>query len=61
MANLERRPGQGYTEEQMDRALVEVALCAGNTHMAHRNLKAKGFEVPRPTLYEWATNSQVER
>jgi hypothetical protein len=58
---LERRPGEGYTEEQMDRALVEVALCAGNTHAAHRNLTALGFEVPRETLRTWATKTQVER
>ena len=61
MANIERRPGQGYTEEQIDRALVEVALCAGNTHAAHRNLRALGFEVPRATLYEWITRTQAER
>jgi hypothetical protein len=45
----------------MDRGLVEVALCGGNTHLAYRNLKAQGIEIPRRTLYSWATENQVER
>src|SRR5215211_269796 len=61
MANMERRPGQGYTEEQMDRALVEVALCAGNTRAASRHLKAAGTPVPFQTLHQWATKTQTER
>ena len=58
---MERRPGQGYTEEQIDRALVEVALCGGNTHFAARNLKAAGTPVPRRTLRTWVERTQVER
>jgi hypothetical protein len=61
MANIARRPGQGYTEEQIDRALTEVALCGGNTHHAARNLKAAGMPVPRRTLRTWVERTQVER
>ena len=61
MANIERRPGEGYSEEMMDRGLLEVALQGGNTRAAHRNLKAVGIDIPRRTLYEWITVNQVER
>ena len=61
MANIERRPGRGYTEERIDRALTEVALCGGNTHHAARNLKAAGTPVPRRTLRTWVESTQVDR
>jgi hypothetical protein len=43
-----------YTTEEIDRALVEVALCNGNTRAAHRNLKAEGVHIPRPNIERWA-------
>lgn len=61
MANIDRRPGQGYTEEQIDRALVEVALHGGNTRAAHRNLKAEGIDIPRATIQVWTTKTKTER
>jgi hypothetical protein len=61
--DLERRrePGQGYTEEEIDRALVEAALCDGNTHAAHRNLKAQGINIPRPTIEGWVRRVHSQR
>jgi hypothetical protein len=50
-----------YTEDEIDRALVEVALCNGNTYAAHRNLKATGIDIPRATIRDWATKTQTER
>lgn len=38
---------RGYTSEQVDRALLELAVCGGNSARAHRQLKAQGLVIPR--------------
>jgi hypothetical protein len=40
---------------------VEVALCNGNTHAAHRNLKAVDISIPRPTIEGWVRKIHRER
>ena len=56
-----RTPGQRYSEEEIERGLNEVALCAGNTHRAHRQLEDRGLQIPRPTLEKWTSRQHVER
>ena len=45
-----RRKGGRYSEEDIERGLLEVAICRGNTRRAARQLRAQGIAVPRPTL-----------
>jgi hypothetical protein len=54
-----RRQTSRYTEEEIDRGLVEVALCGGNTRHAHRRLKEQGITISRPTLERWANRERV--
>ena len=39
--------GTRYTEQEVRRALVEVAACSGNTHMAARNLAEDHMNLAR--------------
>lgn len=56
-----RRRASRYTEDEIERALIAVAVCAGNTHRAHRELAKRGYKIPRPTLDVWATRLHAER
>jgi hypothetical protein len=51
-----------YTEAEITRALVEVAACSGNTHMAARNLEADkdAPSVGQKTLWEWSRRKRVQ-
>jgi len=53
--------GEGYTEEEIERGLVAVALAAGNTRLAARQLKAQGVSIPRGTLQTWTARVYAER
>ncbi len=46
---------QGYTEEEIDRGLTELALCGGNARRASRQLAQRGYHFRHPTLYKWLT------
>jgi hypothetical protein len=48
MAKLLSR--RSYSEEEVEPALVAVALCGRNTHLASREPSADGLKVPHPTL-----------
>jgi hypothetical protein len=51
-----------YTEAEIQRALVEVAACSGNTHKAARNLKedVSAPAIAQKTLWEWSRRSKVQ-
>lgn len=52
--HLAPRPPKGrYSEEEIERGLLTIALVAGNTRRAARELKAQGHPVPRTTLSSW--------
>lgn len=46
---------QNYTAEQVDRGLLELAICGGNSAEASRRLKACGTVIPDRTLRDWRT------
>ncbi len=54
-------PGGSYSEEDVERGLVAVALAAGNTRQASRQLKAQGRSIPRGTLQTWTARVYAER
>lgn len=53
--------GGSYSEEETERGLLAVALAAGNTRRAARQLKAQGYPIPRGTLSKWITSTHPER
>jgi hypothetical protein len=57
----QRKRGEAYSEEEIERGLVEVAMCAGNTRRAHRQLEARGLTIPRETLKDWTTRHHLAR
>ena len=61
LAPRPRKSASHYTEEEIYRGLAEVALCAGNTHRAARQLSAQGMAIPRGTLEKWANRQHVDR
>jgi hypothetical protein len=56
-----KRRASRYSEDEIERALIAVAVCAGNTHRAHRELAKQGHKIPRPTLDVWATRLHADR
>jgi hypothetical protein len=50
-----------YTEDQIQRALIEVAACSGNTRQAARNLAEDGLKIHPSTLWSWSTRELVEK
>lgn len=61
MTTLEHKPGQEYTEEEIDRGLLAVAVHRGNTRRAEASLAETDRPIPRSTLLKWATKSRVDR
>lgn len=57
-----RRQQGSYTQEEITRALVEVAACSGNSNAAARNLAADedAPNVPQQTLWAWSRRERVE-
>lgn len=56
------RPTRGtYAPEEIERGLMEVALCGGNARRASRELEEKGLKIPRTTLQKWSQSQHVER
>jgi len=51
-----------FTEAQIHRALVEVAACSGNTHMAQRHLEEddEPLKINQATLWRWTRRSKVD-
>jgi len=51
-----------YTEEQIHRALVEVAGCSGNTAMAARHLAEdpNSPNIDQKTLWRWSRKQRVD-
>lgn len=51
-----------YTEEEIHRALVEVAACSGNTTMAARHLDADDSapSIDQKTLWRWSKRDRIE-
>jgi hypothetical protein len=62
VAEKPKRSHHGYTQEEITRALVEVAACSGNSHMAARNLEAdeSAPNIPQQTLWAWSRRERVE-
>jgi hypothetical protein len=48
-----RAPGGTYTLEEVERGLVAVALCSGNSRRAARLLEDQDTPIPRGTLERW--------
>jgi hypothetical protein len=56
-----RRKGERYSEEEIERGLLEVAMCRGNTRRAARQLAAQGITIPRTTLETWTNRLHPQR
>jgi len=50
-----------YGEEEIEHGLMAVALCAGNTAEATRQLALDGVRISRSTLDRWTRTSHAER
>ncbi len=61
IAPASRARAGDYSPEEVERGLMEVALCGGNTRRAHRALKERGLQISRSTLLKWATERHVDR
>ena len=57
----ELRKSRRYTHEQVDRGLLAVAACAGNSAEASRRLGDQGLEIPARTLRAWRCETYPER
>jgi hypothetical protein len=62
VAEKHKRSHHGYTQEEITRALVEVAACSGNSHKAARHLEAdeSAPNIPQQTLWAWSRRERVE-
>ena len=47
---------QAYDTATIDRGLLMLAVCAGDSAQAHRRLAADGVHVPERTLRDWKTH-----
>jgi hypothetical protein len=45
--------GGSYTDQEVERGLVALALCSGNSRRAARLLEDRGLPIPRSTLKQW--------
>jgi len=50
---IERRPNSNYTSAEVTEGLTVLALCAGNSRRAERELEARGRRIPYKTLQAW--------
>jgi len=50
-----------FTEAEIQRVLIELAACSGNTLMAARRLKEGGLSIDQKTIWRWKTRQHVER
>lgn len=53
--------GRVYDQEDVDRGLTELALCAGNSTQAARRLKEQGHEITRSSLERWRLYDKTDR
>lgn len=51
-----KRVKRSYTEEEQERGLLELALCAGNVRLA-----SKKTGIPHQTLENWKSHTNTER
>jgi hypothetical protein len=58
---IAQRIQRSYSEADVVTGLSEVALCGGNTRLAHQRLKARGQVIPRATLESWRTTIHPDR
>lgn len=55
------RTRRSFKEEEIQRALVAVAACSGNSRKAQQDLLAKdGLEITHQTLYNWSRSLHKE-
>ena len=59
--DIEPIKSRSYTAEQVDRALLVLAINGGNSVKAEAALKAQGQEVPARTLIDWKTDLYPRR
>lgn len=59
--DIEPIKSRSYTAEQVDRALLVLAISGGNSERAHDELKAQGDEIPTSTLKAWRTIQYPQR
>jgi hypothetical protein len=52
---------QRYKEQEVQRALIEIAACGGNTRMASKHLAEEGLDIPHPTLWCWKAKVHAEK
>jgi hypothetical protein len=50
-----------YTDEEIERGLVAVALFSGSSRRAARALTQQGLKIPRETLRSWAETVHTDR
>jgi hypothetical protein len=50
-----------YSEEEIERGLVEMVLAGGNYRKAASQLAARGFDMPPDTLWAWKRSTHRER
>src|SRR6266480_1349276 len=55
------RQGSPYSDQEIERGLVAMALASGNARRAARMLEAHGLSVPHSTLYRWRLDTFAER
>jgi hypothetical protein len=58
---LVHRPGQKYTEQEIDRGLFALAMANGNTRRASEILAYQEITVPHTTLDLWKRQTHAER
>src|SRR5678816_4159164 len=46
-------PGSRYTDQQIERGLVALALFSGNRRRASKALEQQGLSIPDSTLRDW--------
>src|SRR6266403_559726 len=55
------RQGSPYSDQEIERGLVAMALASGNARRAARMLEQQGLSVPHSTLYRWRLETFPDR
>lgn len=60
-AEVARKPKQSYSEAEVQRALTEIAACAGNTRLASKHLAEDDLEIDHSVLWRWKAEKHQEK
>jgi hypothetical protein len=58
---IQRREKRSFSEQEVQRALVEIAAASGNTRKASRELALEGLEIHSKTLWRWYKETHAEK